>query len=47
MAEQDGLEEAIRRAADPLVLMKRVADEAMGLVGDVDGVLVGFVHDPE
>ena len=47
MIEQSGLEEAIRRAADPLVLMKRVADEAMTLVDDVDGVLVGFVHDPD
>jgi EAL domain-containing protein (putative c-di-GMP-specific phosphodiesterase class I) len=44
--ERTGLEEAIRRAADPVVLMQRVADEAMTLVSGVDGVLVGFVHDP-
>jgi EAL domain-containing protein (putative c-di-GMP-specific phosphodiesterase class I) len=41
-----GVEEAIRRAADPLVLIKRVAEEAMTLVAGVEGVLVGFVHDP-
>ncbi len=40
------LEEAIRRAADPVVLTQRVADEAMTLVEAVDGVLVGFVRDP-
>lgn len=46
MADRKGLEEAIRHSADPLVLMKRVADEAMNLLHDVDGVLIGFVQDP-
>lgn len=45
LTNRTGLEDAIRRAADPLVLMKRVADEAMGLVDGIDGVLVGLVHD--
>lgn len=40
-----GLEDAIRRAADPLVLMQRVADEVVNLVDDADGVLVGFAND--
>ncbi|MGD0982926.1 MAG: EAL domain-containing protein [Acidimicrobiales bacterium] len=46
MIHRTGLEEAIRRAADPVVLTQRVADEAMTLVESVDGVLVGFVQDP-
>ena len=46
MVDRTGLEEAIRRAADPVVLTQRVADEAMTLVAAADGVLVGFVHDP-
>jgi EAL domain-containing protein (putative c-di-GMP-specific phosphodiesterase class I) len=41
------LEQAIRRAADPIVLMKRVAEEALNLSEEIDGALVGFVHDPE
>ena len=45
MFDRTGLEEAIRRAADPAVLMQRVADEAMTLIAGVDGVLVGLVHD--
>ncbi len=45
MIDRTGLEEAIRRAADPAVLTQRVADEAMALIAGVDGVLVGFVHD--
>ncbi len=40
------MEDAIRRAADPTALMKRIADEAMSLVPGIDGVLVGMVHDP-
>ena len=44
--QRTGVEEAIRRAADPLVLIKRVAEEAMALVAGVEGVLVGLVHDP-
>jgi EAL domain-containing protein (putative c-di-GMP-specific phosphodiesterase class I)/putative methionine-R-sulfoxide reductase with GAF domain len=43
--DRAGLEAAIRRAADPAVLMQRVADEAMTLIAGVDGVLVGFVRD--
>jgi len=43
--DRAGLEEAIRRAADPTVLMQRVADEAMGLIAGVGGVLVGFVRE--
>jgi len=46
VVDRTGLEEAIRRAADPVVLTKRVADEAMTLVAAADGVLVGFVHAP-
>ena len=46
MTDRTGLEDAIRRAVDPIVLMKRVADEAMTLVNGVDGVLMGFVRDP-
>jgi EAL domain-containing protein (putative c-di-GMP-specific phosphodiesterase class I)/putative methionine-R-sulfoxide reductase with GAF domain len=46
MTERVGLEEAIRQAADPAVLMQRVADEAMSLVKSVEGAAVGFVHDP-
>ena len=43
--EQTGLEEAVRQAANPEMLMQRVADEAMTLVEGAEGVLVGFVHD--
>jgi hypothetical protein len=32
MIGRSGLEEAIRQAANPVVLMQRVADEAMALV---------------
>jgi hypothetical protein len=46
VVDRTGLEEAIRRAADPVVLTQRVADEAMTLVAAADGVLVGFVHAP-
>jgi EAL domain-containing protein (putative c-di-GMP-specific phosphodiesterase class I) len=44
--DQTGLEEAIRRAGDPLVLVQRVADEAMELIERADGVLVWFARDP-
>jgi len=40
------LEEAIRQAVDPLVLMQRIADEVMTLTTKAEGVFVGFVHDP-
>jgi EAL domain-containing protein (putative c-di-GMP-specific phosphodiesterase class I) len=43
--ERTGLEATIRRAADPFVLMQRVADEAVELVEGADGVLVGFAND--
>ena len=43
--ERTGLEEAIRRAADPVVLMQRVADEAMTLLESADGVFVGLAND--
>jgi EAL domain-containing protein (putative c-di-GMP-specific phosphodiesterase class I) len=43
--DQNGLEEAIRRAVDPLTLMQRVADEAINLVKNADGVLVGLAQD--
>ncbi len=46
LIHRTGLEEAIRRAADPVVLTQRVADEAMTLVASVEGVLVGFIQDP-
>ena len=46
VVDRTGLEEAIRRSADPVVLTQRVADEAMTLVAAADGVLVGFVHAP-
>jgi EAL domain-containing protein (putative c-di-GMP-specific phosphodiesterase class I) len=46
MTDRIGLEEAIRKAADPVVLMQRVADEAMSLVKSVEGAAVGLVHDP-
>jgi len=36
-----GVEEAIRRAIDPAVLMQRVADEAVTLVEGAEGVIVG------
>ena len=45
MVRRTGLEETIRRAADPAVLMQHVADEAMALIAGVDGVLIGFVRD--
>ncbi len=45
MIDQNGLEEAIRRAVDPLTLMQRVADEAINLVKNADGVLVGLAQD--
>jgi len=41
------LEDAIRQAADPAPLMKRIADEAMNLVEGIDGVLVGIVREPD
>jgi len=44
--DRTGLEDAIRHAADPIVLMQRVADEALSLVEGADGVLVGFAHEP-
>ena len=44
--QRTGVEEAIRRVADPLVLIKRVAEEAMALVAGVEGVLVGLVRTP-
>jgi EAL domain-containing protein (putative c-di-GMP-specific phosphodiesterase class I) len=47
VVDRIGIEEAIRRAADPTVLMQRVVDEVMTLIEGVDGVLVGFVHDRE
>jgi EAL domain-containing protein (putative c-di-GMP-specific phosphodiesterase class I) len=46
LIDRTGLEDAVRRAADPVVLMKRVADEAMNLVEGIDGVLVGVVNEP-
>jgi EAL domain-containing protein (putative c-di-GMP-specific phosphodiesterase class I) len=42
-----GLEEAIRQAANPVVLMQRVADEALDLVEGAEGILVQFAHDTE
>lgn len=39
------LEAAIRQAVDPVVLMQRVADEVMTLVGGTEGILVGFLQD--
>ena len=47
MIGRTGLEEAIRQAANPVVLMQRVADEAMALVEGAEGVLVQFGHDRE
>ncbi len=46
MTDRVDLEAAIRQAADPFVLVQRVADEAMSLDKSVEGVAVGFVHDP-
>jgi EAL domain-containing protein (putative c-di-GMP-specific phosphodiesterase class I) len=46
VVDRSNIEEAIRRAVDPRVLMQRVADEAMTVVEGVEGVLIGFVHDP-
>ena len=43
--DRTGLEEAIRRAADPVMLMQRVADEAMTLLEGADGVFVGLAND--
>ena len=45
MIDRAGLEEEIRRATDPLILMQRVADEAMALVEGVEGAFVGFAKD--
>ena len=45
MIDRASLEELIRSAADPVVLMQRVADEAMDLVTGADGVLVGVVDE--
>ena len=47
MIGRTGLEEAIRQAANPVVLMQRVADEAMALVDGAEGILVQFAHDSE
>ena len=46
MIDRIGVEEAIRRAIDPAVLMQRVADEAVTLVEGAEGVIVGLAHDP-
>lgn len=46
MIQRTGLEQAIRQAVDPAVLMQRVADEAMALLEGADGVLVWFVDAP-
>lgn len=46
MVDRTGLEGAIRAAGDPLVLMQRVADEAVALIDGADGVIVWFAHDP-
>lgn len=43
--ERTGLEEAIRQAANPVVLMQRVSDEAMALIEGAEGVLVAIAHD--
>jgi len=43
--ERTVLEDAIRRAADPGVVMRRVAEEALALVAGAEGALVGLVHD--
>jgi hypothetical protein len=42
-----GLADEIRHAVDPLLLMQRVADEAMILLEAIDGVFVGFAEDAE
>ena len=47
MIRRTGLEEAIRQAANPMVLMQRVADEATALVDGAEGILVQFAHDNE
>ncbi|MGA3214934.1 MAG: EAL domain-containing protein [Acidimicrobiales bacterium] len=47
MIGRTGLEEAIKQAANPLVLMQRVAEEAMALVEGAEGILVQFAHDSE
>ncbi len=47
MIGRTGLEEAIRQAANPVVLMQRVADEALALVQGAEGILVQFAHDSE
>ena len=47
MIGRTGLEEAIRQAANPVVLMQRVADEAIALVQGAEGILVQFAHDEE
>src|ERR1039458_7159204 len=41
--ERTGLEEAIRGAADPVVLMQRVADEAVTVLEGADGAFVVFL----
>ena len=45
MTDRAGLEEEIRRVTDPLILMQRVADEAMALVEGIEGAFVGFAKD--
>ena len=43
--QRTGVEEAIRQAANPAVLMQRLADEALALVEGAEGVLVQLVGD--
>ncbi len=46
-SDRTALQEAIRRAADPVVLMQRVADEALKMAEGAEGVLVYLAHDSE
>ena len=47
MMQRTGVEEAIRQAANPVVLMQRLADEAMTIVEGAEGALVQLAHDEE
>ena len=45
--DRAGLANEIRRVVDPLILMQRVADEAMTLLEAIEGVFIGFADGAE
>ena len=47
MSKPSVLSEAIRHAADPMVLMQRVADQALKLVHGADGAVIELLDDQD